>query len=35
MDPYGIAKYTVEQDIKQAHEQFGLRYTIIRPHNII
>ena len=35
IDPYGIAKYTVEQDIKQAYEQFGLNYTIIRPHNII
>lgn len=35
IDPYWIAKYTVEQDIKQAHEQFWLRYTIIRPHNII
>jgi len=35
IDPYGIAKYTVEQDIKQAHNQFGLDYTIIRPHNII
>lgn len=35
VDPYGIAKYAVEMDIKQAHEQFGLRYTIVRPHNII
>ena len=35
IDPYGIAKYSVEQDIKQAHEQFWLNYTIIRPHNII
>jgi len=35
IDPYGIAKYTVEQDIKQAHEQFNLNYTIIRPHNIV
>ena len=35
IDPYGIAKYTVEQDIKQAHEQFWLNYTIIRPHNIV
>lgn len=35
IDPYAIAKYTVEQDIKQAHDQFGLNYTIIRPHNII
>ena len=35
VDPYGIAKYAVEMDIKQASEQFGLRYTIARPHNII
>jgi len=35
IDPYGIAKFTVEQDIKQANEQFGLDYSIVRPHNII
>lgn len=35
VDPYGIAKYTIEQDLKQAYEQFGLKYTIIRPHNVI
>ena len=35
VDPYGIAKYAVELDIKQAHDQFGLRYSIVRPHNII
>jgi len=35
VDPYGIAKYTVEMDLKQAYEQFGLKYNIIRPHNII
>jgi len=35
VDPYGIAKYTVEQDLKQANDQFGLRYSIIRPHNVI
>lgn len=35
IDPYGIAKYAVEMDIKQAAEQFGLKYNIIRPHNII
>jgi UDP-glucose 4-epimerase len=35
IDPYGIAKYAVELDIKQAHEQFGLRYNIIRPHNVL
>jgi len=35
VDPYGIAKYTVEQDLAAAHDHFGFRYTIIRPHNII
>lgn len=35
IDPYGIAKYAVELDIKQAHEQFALRYNIIRPHNVL
>jgi UDP-glucose 4-epimerase len=34
-DPYGIAKYAVEMDIKQAGVQFGLRYNIIRPHNVL
>ncbi|MDO8509314.1 MAG: NAD-dependent epimerase/dehydratase family protein [Nanoarchaeota archaeon] len=33
-DPYGIAKYAVEQDLKVAHEMFGLNYVIIRPHNV-
>lgn len=35
VDPYGIAKFTVEQDIKQANKQFGLNYTIVRPHNVV
>lgn len=35
IDPYGIAKYAVECDLKLAHEQFGLRYTIVRPHNVL
>ena len=35
IDPYGIAKYAVESDIKLAHEQFGLRYNIVRPHNVL
>ena len=35
IDPYGIAKYAIEQDIKVAAEQHGLRYIIIRPHNVI
>jgi UDP-glucose 4-epimerase len=33
-DPYGIAKYAVEMDLKVAHEQFGLDYIIFRPHNV-
>ena len=33
IDPYGIAKLAVEQDLKVAYEQHGLNYTIIRPHN--
>lgn len=34
-DPYGIAKLAVEMDIVQANEQFGLRYNIVRPHNVL
>jgi len=33
-DPYGIAKYAVEQDLAAAGELFGLDYTIYRPHNV-
>ncbi len=33
-DPYGIAKYAVELDLKSAHEMFGLNYVIFRPHNV-
>ena len=33
-DPYGIAKYAVEMDLKAAHELFGLNYIIFRPHNV-
>jgi UDP-glucose 4-epimerase len=35
IDPYGIAKLTVEMDIRQAAEQFNLKYNIIRPHNVL
>ena len=36
IDPYGVAKYAVECDLKLAnHEQFGLRYNIVRPHNVL
>jgi UDP-glucose 4-epimerase len=34
IDPYGVAKYAAEMDIKIAHEQHGLEYCIIRPHNV-
>lgn len=33
-DPYGIAKYAIEMDLKQAYRHFGLRYSIVRPHNV-
>lgn len=33
-DPYGVAKFAVEQDLKCAHEMFGLDYIIFRPHNV-
>jgi UDP-glucose 4-epimerase len=32
-DPYGIAKMTVELDLKAAHEMFGLKYLVLRPFN--
>ena len=35
VDPYGIAKYAVELDLKAAYNLFGLKYTIIRPHNVV
>jgi UDP-glucose 4-epimerase len=33
-DPYGVAKYSVELDLKAAHEMFGLNHVIFRPHNV-
>jgi UDP-glucose 4-epimerase len=33
-DPYGIAKYAVELDLKEAHEMFGLNHIVFRPHNV-
>lgn len=35
IDTYGIAKYAVEMDLQQAFMQFGLKYSIVRPHNVI
>jgi UDP-glucose 4-epimerase len=34
VDSYGIAKYTVEQELKITQSLFGLDYVIFRPHNI-
>jgi UDP-glucose 4-epimerase len=33
-DPYGIAKFAVEQDLRAAHELFGLNSIVFRPHNV-
>ena len=33
-DPYGVAKYAVELDLRAAHEMFGLDFIIFRPHNV-
>lgn len=33
-DPYGVAKFAVEMDLKTTHEMFGLNYVIFRPHNV-
>ena len=33
-DPYGIAKYGVEQELRVSHEMFGLPYIVFRPHNV-
>jgi UDP-glucose 4-epimerase len=33
-DPYGIAKFAVEMDLRAAHEVFGLNYVVFRPHNV-
>lgn len=33
-DPYGIAKWAVEQELRVSRELFGLPYIIFRPHNV-
>lgn len=33
-DPYGIAKFAVELDLREAHEMFGLPFVVFRPHNV-
>jgi UDP-glucose 4-epimerase len=34
IDPYGVAKYAAEMDIRIAADQHCLEYCIIRPHNV-
>jgi UDP-glucose 4-epimerase len=33
-DPYGIAKFAVEQELEASRAMFGLDYVIFRPHNV-
>jgi hypothetical protein len=33
-DPYGVAKYAVELDLRAAHEMFGIDFVVFRPHNV-
>lgn len=33
-DPYGIAKFAVEQDLHAASQMFGLSFIVFRPHNV-
>jgi UDP-glucose 4-epimerase len=33
-DPYGIAKYAVELDLRAARRMFGLDSIVFRPHNV-
>ncbi|CAN5765347.1 NAD-dependent epimerase/dehydratase family protein [soil metagenome] len=33
-DPYGIAKYAVEQDLRASRHLFGLDSIVFRPHNV-
>ena len=33
-DPYGVAKYAVELDLRSAHRLHGLNSVIFRPHNV-
>ncbi|MDG1331893.1 MAG: NAD-dependent epimerase/dehydratase family protein [Crocinitomicaceae bacterium] len=34
IDPYGIAKFAVELDLKSARALFGLNSIVFRPHNV-
>jgi UDP-glucose 4-epimerase len=34
IDPYGVSKLAVEQDLRAAHDIFGLPHIVFRPHNV-
>ena len=34
VDPYGVAKLAVENDLRAATDLFGLRHVVLRPHNV-
>lgn len=34
IDPYGVSKLACEKDIQIAWRQHGLKFTILRPHNV-
>ena len=33
-DPYGIAKYAVERELRASFDMFGLPFIVFRPHNV-
>jgi UDP-glucose 4-epimerase len=33
-DPYGVAKYAVEMDLRAARRMFGIDSIVFRPHNV-
>lgn len=33
-DPYGIAKYAFEMDLRASKELFGMDFIVFRPHNV-
>ena len=33
-DPYGIAKYAIECDLRACRDLFGLPFLVFRPHNV-
>ena len=33
-DPYGVAKYAFEMDLKAAKHMFDMDFVVFRPHNV-